>query len=182
MLARCHLSPPTRATLASHKSRSLSFERAPIVRASKDDDGASSSFSLVPRDAEDGLSRYRAVLAPLFFAGGALHAPDVFGAGPISHVCDVNAFADLSAPLQALTLLWACGGPVAAVGLLRASFIGDVAVTAIASAEIIIGVDFPSAIAPAEIPAPILCAQVINLSSLIALRSWETYEKKKAIE
>lgn len=172
--ARAHVS-------RSHYARARTAPRSIITRASEDDaEDAASTFSLVPADAQDGLSRYRAVLAPLFFAGGALHAPDVFGTGPICNVCGVSAFTDLSAALQALTLLWAVGGPVAGAGLLNASFVGDIAVTAIASTEIIAGIDFPNVIAPASIPAPIVYAQIINLSSLVALRAWETYERRNA--
>ena len=166
-------------TRTTHSRHSHATSRSVVARASEEDvEGAASTFSLVPADAQDGLSRFRAVLAPLFFAGGALHAPDVFGAGPISNVCGVSAFTDLSTALQALTLLWAVGGPVAGVGLLNASFVGDIAVTAIASTEIIAGIDFPNVIAPASIPTPILYAQIINLTSLVALRAWESYENR----
>ena len=164
---------------ATHRSRVF---RAPtrvcVARARAGDDDAS-SFSLIPRDAADGLSRYRAVLAPLFLAGGLLHLPDCFGAGPISAACDVASFDALGAPVRALTLLWALGGPAAAFGLATASFVGDVGVAVIASAEIVLGVDFPNLIAPAEIPTPIIAAQVVNLSSLVALRGWETMETRR---
>ena len=109
-------------------------------------------FSLVPKDAADGLRRYRAVLGPLFLAGGLLHVPDVFGAGPVSSACGVGSFAELTTPLKALTLLWAVGGPVTATGLFAGTFLGDVGVTLIASAEIVLGIDFPDLIAPAELP------------------------------
>ena len=166
-------------TRTTHSRHSHATSRSVVARASEEDvEGAASTFSLVPADAQDGLSRYRAVLAPLYFAGGALHAPDVLGAGPNSTGCGVSPFTDLSTALQALTLLWAVGGPVAGVGLLNASFVGDIAVTAIASTEIIAGIDFPHVIAPASIPTPILYAQIINLTSLVALRAWESYENR----
>ena len=106
---------------------------------------------MVPKDAADGLRRYRAVLGPLFLAGGLLHVPDVFGAGPVSSACGVGSFAELTTPLKALTLLWA---------------------------EIVLGIDFPDLIAPAELPAPIVAAQCVNIASLVALRLWETAEKR----
>ena len=90
----------------------------------------------MPKDAADGLRRYRAVLGPLFLAGGLLHVPDVFGAGPVSSACGVGSFAELTTPLKALTLLWAVGGPVTATGLFAGTFLGDVGVTLIASAEL----------------------------------------------
>ena len=68
----------------------------------------------------------QAVLGPLFLAGGLLHVPDVFGAGPVSAACDVGSFAELTTPLKALTLLWAVGGPVTATGLFAGTFLGDV--------------------------------------------------------
>ena len=107
----------TRNTSYSRHSHARAASRSVVARASEEDvEDAASTFSLVPADAQDGLSRYRAVLAPLFFAGGALHAPDVFGAGPISNVCGVSAFTDLSTALQALTLLWRWAVPSPASG------------------------------------------------------------------
>lgn len=170
-VSRGHARVARRSPIARAQSRSL------VARARASDEGEA-SFSLVPRDATDGLSRYRAVLAPLFLAGGLLHLPDCFGAGPISSACGVASFDALDAPVRALTLLWALGGPAAAFGLATASFVGDVGVVVIASTEIVLGIDFPSVIAPAEIPAPIVAAQVVNLSSLVALRGWETVEKR----
>jgi len=170
-VSRGHARVARRSPIARAQSRSL------VARARARDEGEA-SFSLVPRDATDGLSRYRAVLAPLFLAGGLLHLPDCFGAGPISSACGVASFDALDAPVRALTLLWALGGPAAAFGLATASFVGDVGVVVIASTEIVLGIDFPNVIAPAEIPAPIVAAQVVNLSSLVALRGWETVEKR----
>ena len=81
-------------------------------------------------------------------------------------------------PLKALTLLWAVGGPVTATGLFAGTFLGDVGVTVIASTEIVLGIDFPDLIAPATLPAPIVAAQCVNIASLVALRLWETAEKR----
>ena len=148
------------------------------TRAAGAGDGESGGPSLVPADAADGLRRYRAVLGPLFLAGGLLHVPDVFGAGPVSAACDVGSFAELTTPLKALTLLWAVGGPVTATGLFAGTFLGDVGVTVIASTEIVLGIDFPDLIAPATLPAPIVAAQCVNIASLVALRLWETAEKR----
>ena len=147
-----------------------------------DDERASTSFSIVPADAEDGLRRYRAVLAPLFLAGGFLHVPDLFGAGPISGAFDASSLGELSPGARALTALWAVGGPAAAAGLATGSVVGDVGVTCVASAEIIVGLDFPSAIAPAEIPGPIVAAQTVNLASLVGLRAWQTAERRRRAE
>ena len=54
--------------------------------------------------------------------------------------------------------------------------------TCVASAEIIVGLDFPSAIAPAEIPGPIVAAQTVNLASLVGLRAWQTAERRRRAE
>ena len=78
--------------------------------------------------------------------------------------------------------LWAVGGPAAAAGLATGSVVGDVGVTCVASAEIIVGLDFPSAIAPAEIPGPIVAAQTVNLASLVGLRAWQTAERRRRAE
>lgn len=164
---------PTRARTPA-SARSVVRTRA----SSRGDDEVEGGFSLVPKDAADGLRRYRAVLGPLFLAGGLLHVPDVFGAGPLSSACGVGSFAELTTPLKALTLLWAVGGPVTATGLFAGTFLGDVGVTLIASAEIVLGIDFPDLIAPAELPAPIVAAQCVNIASLVALRLWETAEKR----
>ena len=68
-VSRGHARVARRSPIARAQSRSL------VARARASDEGEA-SFSLVPRDATDGLSRYRAVLAPLFLAGGLLHLPD----------------------------------------------------------------------------------------------------------
>lgn len=163
--------------------RRVDARRVASARATDgDDERASTSFSIVPADAEDGLRRYRAVLAPLFLAGGFLHVPDLFGAGPISGAFDASSLGELSPGARALTALWAVGGPAAAAGLATGSVVGDVGVTCVASAEIIVGLDFPSAIAPAEIPGPIVAAQTVNLASLVGLRAWQTAERRRRAE
>ena len=163
--------------------RRVDARRIASARATDgDDERASTSFSIVPADAEDGLRRYRAVLAPLFLAGGFLHVPDLFGAGPISGAFDASSLGELSPGARALTALWAVGGPAAAAGLATGSVVGDVGVTCVASAEIIVGLDFPSAIAPAEIPGPIVAAQTVNLASLVGLRAWQTAERRRRAE
>ncbi len=163
--------------------RRVDARRVASARATDgDDERASTSFSIVPADAEDGLRRYRAVLAPLFLAGGFLHVPDLFGAGPISGAFDASSLGELSPGARALTALWAVGGPAAAAGLATGSVVGDFGVTCVASAEIIVGLDFPSAIAPAEIPGPIVAAQTVNLASLVGLRAWQTAERRRRAE
>jgi len=168
-----------------HRLRRVDARRVALTRATDDDAHddddarASTSSSILPADAEDGLRRYRAVLAPLFLAGGFLHVPDLFGVGPIAGAFDASSLGELSPGARALTALWAVGGPAAAAGLAMGSFVGDVAVTCVASAEIIVGIDFPGAIAPAEIPGPIVAAQIVNLASLVGLRAWQTAEKRR---
>ena len=77
--------------------RRVDARRVASARATDgDDERASTSFSIVTADAEDGLRRYRAVLAPLFLAGGFLHVPDLFGAGPISGAFDASSLGELS--------------------------------------------------------------------------------------
>ena len=167
----------------SRRLRRVDARRVAFARATDgDDERASTSVSIVPADAEDGLRRYRAVLAPLFLAGGFLHVPDLFGVGPISGAFDASSLGELSPGARALTALWAVGGPAAAAGLATGSVVGDVGVTCVASAEIIVGLDFPSAIAPAEIPGPIVAAQMVNLASLVGLRAWQTAERRRRAE
>lgn len=184
---RAASSPASARIVRDHRVRRLrrvDARRVVLTRATDDDDDAraSTSFSILPADAEDGLRRYRAVLAPLFLAGGFLHIPDLFGVGPISGAFDASSLRELSPGARALTALWAVGGPAAAAGLATGSFVGDVAVTCVASAEIIVGIDFPGAIAPAEIPGPIVAAQIVNVTSLVGLRAWQTAEKKRRDE
>jgi len=184
---RAASSPASARIVRDHRVRRLrrvDARRVAVTRATDDDDDAraSTSFSILPADAEDGLRRYRAVLAPLFLAGGFLHIPDLFGVGPISGAFDASSLSELSPGARALTALWAVGGPAAAAGLATGSFVGDVAVTCVASAEIIVGIDFPGAIAPAEIPGPIVAAQIVNVTSLVGLRAWQTAERKRRDE
>jgi len=182
---RAASSPASARLVRDHRVRRLrrvDARRVALTRATDDDDDdarASTSSSILPADAEDGLRRYRAVLAPLFLAGGFLHVPDLFGVGPIAGAFDASSLGELSPGARALTALWAVGGPAAAAGLAMGSFVGDVAVTCVASAEIIVGIDFPGAIAPAEIPGPIVAAQIVNLASLVGLRAWQTAEKRR---
>jgi len=182
---RAASSPASARLVRDHRVRRLrrvDARRVALTRATDDDDDdarASTSSSILPADAEDGLRRYRAVLAPLFLAGGFLHVPDLFGVGPIAGAFDASSLGELSPGARALTALWAVGGPAAAAGLAMGSFVGDVAVTCVASAEIIVGIDFPDAIAPAEIPGPIVAAQIVNLASLVGLRAWQTAEKRR---
>jgi hypothetical protein len=182
---RAASSPASARLVRDHRVRRLrrvDARRVALTRATDDADDdarASTSSSILPADAEDGLRRYRAVLAPLFLAGGFLHVPDLFGVGPIAGAFDASSLGELSPGARALTALWAVGGPAAAAGLAMGSFVGDVAVTCVASAEIIVGIDFPGAIAPAEIPGPIVAAQMVNLASLVGLRAWQTAEKRR---
>jgi hypothetical protein len=182
---RAASSPASARLVRDHRVRRLrrvDARRVALTRATDDADDdarASTSSSILPADAEDGLRRYRAVLAPLFLAGGFLHVPDLFGVGPIAGAFDASSLSELSPGARALTALWAVGGPAAAAGLAMGSFVGDVAVTCVASAEIIVGIDFPGAIAPAEIPGPIVAAQMVNLASLVGLRAWQTAEKRR---
>ena len=43
----------------------------------------------------------------------------------------------------------------------------------VASAEIVLGVDFADAMAPAAIPPPVVAAQVACLFSDVAIRGWK---------
>jgi len=141
-------------------------------------DGAS-TFSLLPANAADGLNRYRLVLGPLFALGGALHVPDLFGAGLIARACEATSFDGMPTFARGITALWALGGPATAAGMFAGARWADVGVVVIASTEIIAGVDFTAVIAPVEIPGPIVAAQCVNLAALIALRAWETAEARE---
>jgi hypothetical protein len=180
MRAATHACTALHARVVHRRSSRTRITQLTSATDGGDAQTSSSTFTLLPKDASDGLKRYRAVLGPLFLAGGALHVPDLFGAGLISQQCGVESFGELSLALQALTALWAFGGPVTAFGLFTGSFAGDVGITAIASTEIILGIDFPAVIAPADLPTPIIAAQIVNLVSLVGLRGWETVEKKNA--
>ena len=173
MLAhRASARAPARVVVSSRARRASS--RAP--RAAPSDD--SPSFSLLPANAADGLNRYRLVLGPLFALGGALHVPDLFGAGLIARACEATSFDGMPTFARGITALWALGGPATAAGMFAGARWADVGVVVIASTEIIAGVDFTEAIAPVEIPGPIVAAQCVNLAALVALRAWETAEAK----
>jgi len=141
---------------------------------------AASLPPLVPADADDALARFRKVMTVLYAAGGALHFPDLFGAGPISGACDAEAFADLSPLLQAVTLGWATLGPIAAFGLGTGRAWGDAVLVGVASTEIVLGVDFAEAMAPSPIPPPVVGAQIACLVSVVAIYLWKKSEENEA--
>ena len=141
---------------------------------------AASLPPLVPADADDALARFRKVMTVLYAAGGALHFPDLFGAGPISGACDAEAFADLSPLLQAVTLGWATLGPIAAFGLGTGRAWGDAMLVGVASTEIVLGVDFAEAMAPSPIPPPVVGAQIACLVSVVAIYLWKKSEENEA--
>lgn len=118
--------------------------------------------SLVPEDADDALGRYRKVMTGLYAAGGLLHVPDLLGKGPISAAVGTSSFWELSPLLQAVTVGWAVLGPVAAVGLGTGQAWGDAILVGVASTEIVLGIDFSDAMAPAAIPrevVTVICSQ-----------------------
>ena len=131
-------------------------------------------------DADDALARFRKVMTVLYAAGGALHFPDLFGAGPISGACGAEAFADLSPLLQAVTLGWATLGPIAAFGLGTGRAWGDAMLVGVASTEIVLGVDFAEAMAPSPIPPPVVGAQIACLVSVVAIYLWKKSEENEA--
>ena len=133
--------------------------------------------SLIPADSADALGRFRKVMVFLYAAGGALHFPDLFGAGPISSACGVVSFSELNPWLQAVTLGWAVCGPVASVGLATNKTWGDILVVAVASTEVVLGIDFTAEMAPSPIPVPVVAAQVVSLMSVFAIYVWRKTEK-----
>jgi hypothetical protein len=108
--------------------------------------------SLLPANADDALGRYRKVMTGLYAAGGLLHVPDLLGKGPISAAMGTSSFWELSPLLQAVTVGWAVLGPVAAVGLGTGQVWGEAILVAVASAEIVLGVDFSDAMGAGAIP------------------------------
>ena len=127
---------------------------------------------MLPEDSADALYRYRKVMSVLFALGGSLHAPDVFGNGPLSSLNDVHAFGDLPRLAQCVTLLWAIGGPAAALAASKNLPVADVMIGCIASCEILVGVGFKTGHG-VNIPEPIVMAQVVNVASALGLRLWE---------
>ena len=63
-----------------------------------------------------------------------------------------SSFEALSPVLQAVTVGWSVLGPVAALGMGTGRAWGEAVMVAVASAEIVLGVDFTDAMAPAAIP------------------------------
>ena len=152
----------------------LSLSRA----SSKSSESSERELALLPEDSADALYRYRKVMSVLFALGGSLHAPDVFGNGPLSSLNDVHAFGDLPRLAQCVTLLWAIGGPAAALAASKNLPVADVMIGCIASCEILVGVGFKTGHG-VNIPEPIVMAQVVNVASAIGLRLWEKNEKKE---
>ena len=138
--------------------------------------------SLVPADSTDALGRFRKVMTVLYFTGGALHFPDLLGEGPISRACGVDAFSDLNPLLQFVTLGWAVLGPVASFGLATNKTWGDAIVVAVASTEVILGINFADAMAPSAIPSPVVAAQVVSLMSVFAIYTWKKTEEAAEAE
>jgi hypothetical protein len=133
--------------------------------------------SLVPEDSADALGRFRKVMTVLYAAGGALHFPDLLGQGPISSACGTSSFSELSPLLQAVTAGWAFLGPAASFGLATGKPWGDAIVVAVASCEVVLGIDFADAMAPSPIPAPVVAAQIVSLASVFAIYLWKRSEE-----
>ena len=156
--------PSVTAAGCHHKARGSSAVRAELP-------------SPVPEDSADALGRFRKVMTVLYAAGGALHFPDLLGQGPISSACGTSSFAELSPLLQAVTAGWAFLGPAASFGLATGKPWGDVIVVAVASCEVVLGIDFADAMAPSPIPAPVVAAQVTSLASVFAIYLWKRFEE-----
>lgn len=157
---------PSVAPLTRSKRRA--HARARIVRTR--------AFSLVPKTPKDAIARHRAVLLPLFTLGAALHAPDLLGRGIVSHACDATSFATLTPFGRGVTALWVFGGGATAAALASGTVWADVGVLTIALVEIASGTAFSEAIAPVEMPTPIVIAQCVNVAAVVGFRSWERVE------
>ena len=142
---------------------------------------STSSLTLLPKDSADALYRYRKVMSVLFALGGALHVPDVFGAGPLANANNVDSFQQLPLLAKLVTVLWSVGGPATALLASQNAPIADFMVSFVASCEIIVGVDFNEGFG-VEIPAPIVFAQCVNVASAVGLRLWEKREKEGKTE
>lgn len=142
---------------------------------------SSSSLTLLPKDSADALYRYRKVMSVLFALGGALHVPDVFGAGPLANANNVDSFQQLPLLAKLVTVLWSVGGPATALLASQNAPIADFMVSFVASCEIIVGVDFNEGFG-VEIPSPIVFAQCVNVASAVGLRLWEKREKEGKTE
>ena len=147
----------------------------------KENPSSSSSLTLLPKDSADALYRYRKVMSVLFALGGALHVPDVFGAGPLANANNVDSFQQLPLLAKLVTVLWSVGGPATALSASQNAPIADFMVSFVASCEIIVGVDFNEGFG-VEIPAPIVFAQCVNVASAVGLRLWEKKEKEGKLE
>ena len=147
----------------------------------KENPSSSSSLSLLPRDSADALYRYRKVMSVLFALGGALHVPDVFGAGPLANANNVDSFQQLPLLAKLVTVLWSVGGPATALSASQNAPIADFMVSFVASCEIIVGVDFNEGFG-VEISGPIVFAQCLNVASAVGLRLWEKKEKEGKLE
>jgi hypothetical protein len=147
----------------------------------KENPSSSSSLTLLPKDSADALYRYRKVMSVLFALGGALHVPDVFGAGPLANANNVDSFQQLPLLAKLVTVLWSVGGPATALLASQNAPIADFMVSFVASCEIIVGVDFNEGFG-VEIPSPIVFAQCVNVASAVGLRLWEKREKEGKLE
>lgn len=169
-------SPPFR--LCGKKSVVISCSAS---NEDKENPSSSSSLTLLPKDSADALYRYRKVMSVLFALGGALHVPDVFGAGPLANANNVDSFQQLPLLAKLVTVLWSVGGPATALSASQNAPIADFMVSFVASCEIIVGVDFNEGFG-VEIPAPIVFAQCLNVASAVGLRLWEKKEKEGKLE
>jgi hypothetical protein len=52
-----------------------------------------------------------------------------------------------------------------------------VIVVAVASCEVVLGIDFADAMAPSPIPSPVVAAQVTSLASVFAIYLWKRFEE-----
>ena len=186
-----HFLSSRRGRLRSHSVRNdsspfrLCGKKSVVTSASNEDkenpSSSSSSLTLLPKDSADALYRYRKVMSVLFALGGALHVPDVFGAGPLANANNVDSFQQLPLLAKLVTVLWSVGGPATALLASQNAPIADFMVSFVASCEIIVGVDFNEGFG-VEIPSPIVFAQCVNVASAVGLRLWEKREKEGKTE
>ena len=187
-----HFLSSRRGRLRSHSVRNdsppfrLCGKKSVVISCSasnedKENPSSSSSLTLLPKDSADALYRYRKVMSVLFALGGALHVPDVFGAGPLANANNVDSFQQLPLLAKLVTVLWSVGGPATALLASQNAPIADFMVSFVASCEIIVGVDFNEGFG-VEIPSPIVFAQCVNVASAVGLRLWEKREKEGKME
>ena len=122
------------------------------------------------------------MMSVLYALGASLHVPDLIGIGPLCSLNAVHSFEDLPTIAKVVTGVWAIGGPISSFTANANMKVSDILVCAIASVEIIVGVDFSDEVNGVEIPVPILYAQAVNIASAILLRLWERSEEEEEEE